>query len=428
MNSSLILFENAQCFLVEVPRAVPLQSRHAYGSEGFLAWFRRRYAIELDSRNWQKISLGDRLLLLIPKQETQEKTCDCRISGNEIAGWTISHPWLGTFHCEAASKSIEDPFPTWLDPATTNAYRCDAILGPGYSGWIATRLAETILYQSVEPPTEREIRHLEQKGRSLGLKAGFWKRHDRSVQKKEKGDLSPRQVWGDPGLKKTSILESGVRYEVDFQEGYSFGLFLDQRENRFRILKNQISPEFSVFPSTRGGRPQVLNTFAYTCAFSVCAALAGAQVVSVDLSRKYLAWGERHFSLNGLNPEEHDFLYGDVFGWLKRFQRRDRRFDLIVLDPPTFSRSKEWGVFKVSRDLPRLVELVVPLLNPGGRLLVSSNAASWAPDVFQAAISDAVRRTERRLSRHEFVSQAWDFGIVGRSEGYLKTWWAEVSS
>ena len=65
--------------------------------------------------------------------------------------------------------------------------------------------------------------------------------------------------------------------------------------------------------------------------------------MSVDLSRKYLGWGERNFSLNGLDPSAHEFLYGDVFGWIKRFRRRDRRFDLIVLDPPTFSRSKSGG-------------------------------------------------------------------------------------
>ena len=101
-------------------------------------------------------------------------------------------------------------------------------------------------------------------------------------------------------------------------------------------------------------------------------------------------------------------------------------FDLIILDPPTFSRSKEWGAFKVTRDMPKLVEMVVPLLNRGGRLLVSSNAATWEPDVFTTSVAEAVRRCNRRIGAQSYVTQPWDFGVLRAAESYLKTWWLEV--
>src|SRR5205814_4874493 len=100
---------------------------------------------------------------------------------------------------------------------------------------------------------------------------------------------------------------------------------------------------------------EILNTFAYTCGFSVCAAKAGARTTSLDLSKKYLEWGKRNFALNRLDPARHDFIYGDVFAWLRRLAKQQRRFDCVVLDPPTFSRSKEHGVFQAEKDYGELV-------------------------------------------------------------------------
>ena len=84
--------------------------------------------------------------------------------------------------------------------------------------------------------------------------------------------------------------------------------------------------------------------------WSPTGARAGARTTSVDLSKKYLEWGRRNFALNGLDPAPHDFLYGDVFDWLRRLGKKERRFDVIILDPPTFSRSKSGEVFRVERD------------------------------------------------------------------------------
>ena len=112
-----------------------------------------------------------------------------------------------------------------------------------------------------------------------------------------------------------------------------------------------------------------------------CAALAGARVTSLDLSKKYLDWGRRNFALNGLDSAAHDFIYGDAFDWLRRLGKKAGCFDVVVLDPPTFSQSKEQGRFQLERDYGRLVTAALPLLSPGGVLLASANTARLEPRI-----------------------------------------------
>ena len=121
-----------------------------------------------------------------------------------------------------------------------------------------------------------------------------------------------------------------------------------------------------------------MNCFAYTCGFSLCAAKAGARTTSLDLSKKYLEWGKRNFALNGLDPAAHDFIYGDAFDWLRRLAKKSRAFDAMVLDPPTFSQSKEHGTFRAEKDYSKLVTAALPVLKPGGILFASTNAAGLA--------------------------------------------------
>lgn len=117
----------------------------------------------------------------------------------------------------------------------------------------------------------------------------------------------------------------------------------------------------------------MLNLFAYTCAFSVAAAMRGAIATSVDLSKRYLDWGRENFRANQMDPGLHEFHAGDVFDRLQLFAKQARRFDLIVVDPPTFSRDRDGNVFRVEDDYPRLARQAVTLLAPGGWLLSCTN-------------------------------------------------------
>ena len=172
--------------------------------------------------------------------------------------------------------------------------------------------------------------------------------------------VSPVLLAGDPASPLQAVVsEAGVRYGLDFSAGYSTGLFLDQRGNRARVRRH--------------AKGRFLNTFSYTCSFSVCAALAGAETLSVDLSRKSLSRGEANFALNGLPLEGHRFFAADVREVFPRLARRGERFETIILDPPTFSTSHAKGRFRVEDDLGELVQAALEVSAPQARILVSTN-------------------------------------------------------
>jgi 23S rRNA (cytosine1962-C5)-methyltransferase len=172
---------------------------------------------------------------------------------------------------------------------------------------------------------------------------------------------------------------------------------------------------------------EVLNAFAYTCGFSVCAAMAGARATSLDLSKKYLEWGRRNFALNGMDPAAHDFIFGDAFDWMKRLARKGRRFDVVLLDPPTFSRSKEHGVFRAEKDYGKLVGAALPLLKPGGVFFASANASSLQPDDFLRMVEGAVTEAGQSIARRHYVPQPPDFPLHRAEPAHLKTVWVRLA-
>lgn len=191
----------------------------------------------------------------------------------------------------------------------------------------------------------------------------------------------PRLMAGPEEAGPFLVMENGLRFEVDFSAGSSQGLFLDQRDNR-------------AFLRQRAAGKSVLNTFAYTCSFGVALAAGGAHVTNLDLSRNYLTWGRRNFEANAIDPGAHDFIYGDCFDWMGRLARKGRRFDLVILDPPTFSRDDRGRVFRVERDLPELVRRAVALLTPGGAIFVSTNLRKLHPLEFRRLSKEGLERVE----------------------------------
>jgi 23S rRNA (cytosine1962-C5)-methyltransferase len=314
-----------------------------------------------------------------------------------------------------------------LDLGATNAFRLAHGAADDCPGWHADRLGDYVLFQSEElgEPPKSLVALLCAAQRQLGFtpSATYHKMLQRQARRVQPVAASPRLLSGQAAPECFEIRENGIVYELGFQEGYSVGLFLDQRDNRRRFLTGHVAANFPLYSSVASA---VLNVFAYTCAFSVCAALAGARTVSLDLSKKYLAWGQRNFTLNGLDPAQHDFIYGDAFDWLNRLRKKQRRFEVIVLDPPTFSQSKESGVFRAEKDFGRLVAAALPLLQAGGILLASTNAAGLAPEKFLAVIHGAIHHAGRRLLQSHYVPQPPDFPISRAEPAYLKTVWLKV--
>ncbi len=227
--------------------------------------------------------------------------------------------------------------------------------------------------------------------------------------------LAPAQPVAGPDLSPEWVThEAGLAYLIRPGEGLSVGIFPDMRESRGRVR------------SRAAGR-RVLNCFAYTCGFGV-AALAGgaARVLNLDLSKQVLAWGQENYRANGFEPDPHDFVFGDVFDWLARLAKRSDRFDLVILDPPGFSRTKN-RTFTAVQDYDALVTLAARVTAPDGLILACCNVAElpWRAyrDRVLAGLAAAGRTAEITGIHHE---PALDFPAAPGQELYLKMIWLQL--
>ena len=311
-----------------------------------------------------------------------------------------------------------------VDLAQTNTFRVIHGASDGWPGWYVERLGDYLLSQSEQPLTNEQTWKLKDLMQRFGARGAYHKLLSRQVRKTAVTDASPRLVLGAAAPERFEVFENSLQFELSFNEGYSVGLFLDQRENRRRLLTGHVATGFPLFATQNRGRtPEVLNAFAYTCGFSVCAVKAGARVTSLDLSRKYLDWGKQNFVLNQLDPDAHDFIYGDVFDWFRRLMKKGKRFDVVLLDPPTFSQSKTSGTWRAQKDYARLAVAAITLLEPGGLLFASSNAADWPPAHFMGMLEQALEKSGRKADAIHYVPQPADFPISRAEPGYLKTVW-----
>lgn len=226
----------------------------------------------------------------------------------------------------------------------------------------------------------------------LGASSVYLKRVPRAdLRRVERREFAPElPLAGDAPGQPLVVREGAAQFEVALGDGFSTGLFVDQRENRVRVLG-------------WSSAQSVLNLFCYTGSFSVAAALGGARrVTSVDISGRALARARRNFIQNGLEPSAHAFVRMDAVRFLERALGRKERYGLIVLDPPSFSSTGRSGVFRVDRDYSRLAELALGVLTPGGRLLAITNHRRLS----QAALRKLTLRAAERAGRS--IAQAKD--------------------
>lgn len=173
------------------------------------------------------------------------------------------------------------------------------------------------------------------------------------------------------------VEEGGLKFRVNFDDYLDTGIFLDHRPTRARLRE-----------VARGKR--FLNLFSYTGTVTVFAAAGGAaSTTSVDLSRTYLDWAQRNLALNRLAGRQHELVQADCREWLAQATRARSRYDLIFLDPPTFSNSKRMeGVLDTGRDHPELIDACMRVLAPGGLLVFSTNAQKFKLDADLASRYD----------------------------------------
>ncbi|RMA87923.1 class I SAM-dependent rRNA methyltransferase [Priestia megaterium] len=217
-------------------------------------------------------------------------------------------------------------------------------------------------------------------------------------------------VAGDKGEFPLIVKENGIRFAVYLNDGAMVGVFLDQRDVRKTIRDKYAKGK------------TVLNMFSYTGAFSVAAALGGAaKTTSVDLANRSLAKTIEQFSVNGIDHEVQDIIVEDVFKYFKYAVKKNMTFDLVVLDPPSFAKSKK-HTFSAAKDYKDLLKEAIALTKPNGVIVASTNASNFDMKKFHSFIEKAFNEKGEQYKMMEQFTLPADFKTIKefKSGNYLK--------
>ncbi|MGI0346118.1 class I SAM-dependent rRNA methyltransferase [Streptococcus pneumoniae] len=228
-------------------------------------------------------------------------------------------------------------------------------------------------------------------------------------------DYEYAHVYGQEAPDFFTVLENGVLYQVFMNDGLMTGIFLDQHEVRGSLVDGL----------TMG--KSLLNMFSYTAAFSVAAAMGGAsQTTSVDLAKRSRELSQAHFQANGLSTDEHRFIVMDVFEYFKYAKRKDLTYDVIVLDPPSFARNKK-QTFSVAKDYHKLISQSLEILNPGGIIIASTNAANVSRQKFTEQIDKGFAGRSYQILNKYGLPADFAYNKKDESSNYLKVISMKVS-
>jgi 23S rRNA (cytosine1962-C5)-methyltransferase len=277
----------------------------------------------------------------------------------------------------------------WIEPDLHRdfiAQQTDALrLFTASDGWVERFGVDVLISYKTDAALERMKTELCLWALNVDFK--FRRVFARFLPKQNAEREAPTLILGDPDTNlQSTALERSLSYAIDFAAGYSVGLFIDQRENR-RSVRN-------LAPGT------LLNCFAYTCSFSVAAATVGAQTVSVDLSKKSLARGRENFALNSVPTTDHRFMADDVMTVLPRLARRGEKFDVIILDPPTFSRTHRGRTFQVENDFETLLLAALEVAERNAQILLSTNCSTLGERALEVMGRFCLKATRRAGGFH----------------------------
>ena len=228
-------------------------------------------------------------------------------------------------------------------------------------------------------------------------------------------DYESAHIYGQEAPDFFTVLENGVLYQVFMNDGLMTGIFLDQHEVRGSLVDGLAMGK------------SLLNMFSYTAAFSVAAAMGGAsQTTSVDLAKRSRELSEAHFQANGLSTDEHRFVVMDVFEYFKYAKRKSLTYDVIVLDPPSFARNKK-QTFSVAKDYHKLISQSLEILNPGGIIIASTNAANVSRQKFTEQIDKGFAGRSYQILNKYGLPADFAYNKKDESSNYLKVISMKVS-
>ena len=228
-------------------------------------------------------------------------------------------------------------------------------------------------------------------------------------------DYESAHVYGQEAPDFFTVLENGVLYQIFMNDGLMTGIFLDQHEVRGSLVDGLAMGK------------SLLNMFSYTAAFSVAAAMGGAsQTTSVDLAKRSRELSQAHFQANGLSTDEHRFIVMDVFEYFKYAKRKGLTYDVIVLDPPSFARNKK-QTFSVAKDYHKLISQSLEILNPGGIIIASTNAANVSSQKFTEQIDKGFAGRSYQILNKYGLPADFAYNKKDESSNYLKVISMKVS-
>ena len=273
----------------------------------------------------------------------------------------------------------------WFSQNST-AFRLVNDGGDGLSGVRIDRFGDWAVIELAEPEAIDRRDELAQVVSRWDCRGVYVKCRPRAdLRLRDSEELAPAgPVFGEPAPNTFIVNEGELRFEVSLSDGWDTGLYIDQRENRQRVLR-----------AAKGKR--VLNLFSYTCSFSVAAAMGGAETTtSVDLSRRALNRGNRNFLLNGIEPSSrHRLLRAEAVQFARRACARGDEFDLVILDPPSFATIGKGRVFRLEREWDSLIELAIRLLAKSGQCLLVSHEVPERARLLRQRASALVRKAGR---------------------------------
>ncbi len=326
------------------------------------------------------------------------------------AAWAQERVWEA-WEGRAAIRDSEPP---------TNAYRWIYGEGDGLPGLVADRYGDYALIQSyaesvaaLVPLVAPAMRACDPDLRGVVLRERPGE-HDPAAgedraEASEQGEPRLRRLWGEAPPETLVVQEHGLFFHADLYRGQKTGLFLDQRENRRTVER------------LSAGR-SVLNCFAYTGGFSLYALRGGAaSVESADIGKGLAEATEANIALNGLDARRHRFVTEDCFTLLDGYAKAGRRFDMVILDPPSFARQKS-NLRAALRAYVRINTLALRCLEPGGLLVTASCTSQVSPEQFRTTLAEAAGQARIRLQIVHEAGQPADHPVpAGFPEGrYLK--------
>ena len=217
-------------------------------------------------------------------------------------------------------------------------------------------------------------------------------------------------LFGERAPEPLIVKENDVNFAIYLDDGAMVGVFLDQKDVRKTIRDKYAKGK------------TVLNTFSYTGAFSVFAACGNSKkTTSVDLAKRSLPKTKEQFEVNNIDADSQDIIVEDVFNYFKYAVRKKLLFDMVVLDPPSFARSKK-HTFSASKDYVKLLKEAIQITNNGGVIVASTNSANFSMMTFRDFIKKAFKELKGKYKVEESFSLPKDFRVNPKfKEGdYLK--------